>query len=72
MLMVDIYRDTKRRGIYLAISTDSERDSCLVNNGIKMHFIFKETIQFKPLASHFDFRLTWILRNMGANQSSPK
>ena len=49
--MVDIYRDAKRRGIYLALGTDPEGDSCFSIYqiyGIKMHFIFKETIQCKP------------------------
>ena len=37
-----IYTDTKRHGIYLALSTDHEGDSCFSiyhNNGIKMHFM---------------------------------
>ena len=43
--MVDIYREAKRRRIYLALGTDFEGDSCFSiyqNNGIKMHFISKK------------------------------
>ena len=49
--MVDICRDAKRQGTYLALGTDLEGDSCFgiyQNDGMKMHFIFKETIQWKP------------------------
>ena len=45
---MDIYRDAKR---YLALGTDPEGDDCFSiyqNNGIKMQFIFKETIQCQP------------------------
>ena len=49
--MVNIYRDkAKRQGIYKALGADPELNSCFSiyqNNGIKMHFIFKETIQCK-------------------------
>ena len=51
--MVDLYLDTKRRGIYLALATDTEGDSCfqyLPKEWDKMHFIFKETIQCKPFS----------------------
>ena len=37
--------------IYLALGTDPRGDSCFSiyqNNEMKMHFIFKETIQCKP------------------------
>ena len=46
--MVDIYRVAKRRGIYLALGTNPEGNSCFSiyqNNWIKMHYIFKERIQ---------------------------
>ena len=57
-----------RGGIYLALRTDPKGDSCFSNcqnNGIKMHFIFKETIQSNPFfqffrtraSCHFDFDL---------------
>ena len=47
--MVDIYKDVNRLGIYLALGIDSEGNSCIYqNNGVRMHFIFKETIQCKP------------------------
>ena len=65
--MVDIYRNAKRRGIYLALGTDHEGDICFSiykNNAIKMHFIFRATIRCKRYfifssraSSHFDFRL---------------
>ena len=45
MLIVDIYRETKRRGIYLALGIDPEGDSCflyLPKLRDKMHFIFKK------------------------------
>ena len=50
-LVVDTYRDSKRRDTYLALGTDPEGDSCFSiyqNNGIKIHFIFKEAILDKP------------------------
>ena len=68
--MVDIYRDAKLRGIYLALDTEREGNSCFSiyqNNGIKMHFIFKETIQCKPFSIFLD-----ISRVTGPNQSSRK
>ena len=49
--MVNIYQDAKRGGIYLAQGIDPEGCSCFSiyqNNGIKMHFNFKETTQCKP------------------------
>ena len=50
--MVDIYRDEKRRAVYLALGTDPEGDGCFnstyQNNGIKVQSIFKETKQCKP------------------------
>ena len=64
--MVDMHQDAKHRGIYLMLGTNPEGDSCFSiyqNNGIKMHFVFKETIQCKPFffflhaaSCHFDFR----------------
>ena len=50
--MLDIYQDTKRRNIYLALDTDLEGYSCFSiyqNDGIRMHFILKEKIQCKLL-----------------------
>ena len=43
--MVDIYWNTKHRGIYLALCTDCEGDSCFSiyqNNGIKMQVILSK------------------------------
>ena len=48
--MRDIYRNAKRRAIYLVLGTDFEGDNCFCiyqNNGAKMHFICKEKIQCK-------------------------
>ena len=45
--MVDIYRDAKRPGMYLAVGNDPEGVSCFSiyqDNAIKMKFIFKGTI----------------------------
>ena len=50
MIMMNMYRDANLRGIYQALDTDHERDSCFniyQNNRIKMYFIFKEAIQCK-------------------------
>ena len=65
-IVVDIYRGAKRRGIYLALGTDPEGDSCFSiyqNIWIKMHFISKKQFNvnlfsiFSTRAScQFDFR----------------
>ena len=39
-----MYRDAKRHGMYIALGTDPEGDSCFSiyqNNGIQILFIFK-------------------------------
>ena len=49
---MDIYREAKRRGIFLALGTEPDGVSCFSiyqKNGITMHFIFKEIIQCKPI-----------------------
>ena len=49
MADIKLYRDAKLQGMYLALGTD-EGNSCFSiyqNNGIKIPFIFKETIQSK-------------------------
>ena len=64
--MVDIYRDAKRRSLYLALGTDPEKDSCFStyqNDGIKMYFIFvnilkKHTTLFKLIFANM-FRQTF-------------
>ena len=46
-----IPRRAKRWFIYLVLSTNPERDSCFSiyqNNGMRPHFICKDTIQCKP------------------------
>ena len=49
------------QGIYLALGTNPVEDSCFSiyqNNGIKMYFIFKKTIQRKPFFYFYNFLST--------------
>ena len=71
--MVDIYKDVKCLGVYLVLGTDPNGDSCssiYQNNGIEMHFVFKETVQCKPFFLFLACTLPVILTNLSQNQLS--
>ena len=80
--MVDIYRDAKRRGIFLAQSPDPKGDSCFSiyqNNGKKYTLYSKYQYNVKLFLARAllailtsALKSTWIPRITEANQSSRK
>ena len=79
-IVVDIYRDAKRRGIYPPLFTDPEGDSCFSIyqiRWIKKRFLNFFFWNFRETTRHFSFRsqnseYPRIFRFTGANQNARK
>ena len=79
-IVVDIYRDAKRRGIYPPLFTDPEGDSCFSDYQIRwiikcrFNFFF---LNFREMTRHFSLRsqnseYPRIFRVTGVNQNARK
>ena len=79
-IVVDIYRDVKRRGMYQPLFTDPKGDSCFSIyqiRRIKKRFFNFFFWNFCETTRHFSFRsqnseYPWIFQVTGANQNARK